>query len=125
MWSSKLFLLHSAVSHVLQGPSFSGSRFFRVQVQGPGPGFRSRPGYGPVSFEGICTLTSNEYIVSLKVLFASVHKNTRQDESISYAFLVMCVRLAFIGKNGGLIFSNYQWPYSCHCLYQGPLMCSW
>ena len=50
---------YPAVSHVFQGPGFSGFRFFRVQVfrvrvqgpgpgsrvlvQGPGPGFRSSP----------------------------------------------------------------------------------
>ena len=52
-----VFFLHSAVSHVFQGPDssgftffrfqffqvsgFSGSRFFRVRVKGPGPSFRS------------------------------------------------------------------------------------
>ena len=56
MWSSNHFL-YPAVSHIFQNPDFLGSRFFmvqvsqglgvsgsnfyRVRVQGPGPGFRS------------------------------------------------------------------------------------
>ena len=35
------FMLFRA--QVFLGPGFSGSRFFRVRVQGPSPGFRSSP----------------------------------------------------------------------------------
>ena len=37
----KTYFLISYLFHIFQGPCFSGSRFFRVRVQGLGPDFRS------------------------------------------------------------------------------------
>ena len=65
-----------AVSHAFQGPDSSGSSFFRVLVQGPGPGSRVRvqgPGSGSRVWVQVLEVAKN-YICVTRPLEAVVHR---------------------------------------------------
>ena len=65
MWPSKHFSISSCFP-CFQGPCSSGSRFFRVRVQGPSPGFRSSHFLPPFNYskyvvKASCTDLYNNY----------------------------------------------------------------
>ena len=57
--------------------------------------------------------------MSLKTVFTSVHKDIRQDESVSFAFLAICVREAFIDRNVGLFDTHWKQKTSGFLIFAG------
>ena len=102
---SRFFWVQVFQSPGFQDPGFSGSRFFRVLVQGPGPGFRSTPNsrysclfnYFLIHYFDIINLLKSD-----KIHYVSIMNPTHY-ESISVTWAITFIR----GYSETLCSSNF------------------